>query len=300
MAVTSAAHGLLFWPPSPAQNRQTARRPALPCNNSKKNLVGARVHDPGTSVCNAQTSQGEPHCVRPKPPHILVMMKFIPLLLLLAYAFLMMRFSVWRTKQTLDRQSVPLTDPAILRLAAQMAQALDIPAIKVNVFEIDAVNGLAAPDGRIFLTRGFLNRKMRGEVSAEELASVIAHELGHVALGHTRRRMIDFTGQNAVFVMLSALLNRFIPVLGVWIARMISGALMARLSRRDEFEADAYAAALLVRAGIGTAPQVSLFRKLSALTGNAGAGTPAWLLSHPKTDDRIAAIEGMAARWGHG
>ena len=225
------------------------------------------------------------------------MLKFTPILLAIAYAYLMMRFSVWRTKKMLDEQSKPLTDPAITRLADRMAAALDIPTIKVNVFEIDAVNGLAAPDGRIFLTRGFLNRKARGEVTAEELASVIAHEMGHVALGHTRRRMIDFTGQNAVFMMLSAVLNRFIPVLGVWIARMISGVLMARLSRRDEFEADAYAAALLVKAGIGTEPQVSLFRKLSGLTGNAGSGTPAWLLSHPKTDDRIAAIEGMAARW---
>ena len=103
------------------------------------------------------------------------MLKLTPLLLMLAYAFLMMRFSVWRTKQMLDQQSVPLTDPSITRLADRMAAALDIPAIRVNVFEIDAVNGLAAPDGRIFLTRGFLNRKARGEVSAEELASVIAH-----------------------------------------------------------------------------------------------------------------------------
>lgn len=225
------------------------------------------------------------------------MLKFLPILLVLGYAFLMMRFSVWRTQKMLNEQSAPLTDPSILRLANRMAVALDLPEIKVNVFEIDAVNGLAAPDGRIFLTRGFLNRKARGEVTAEELASVIAHELGHVALGHTRRRMIDFTGQNAVFVMLSALLNRIIPVLGVWIANLISGALMARLSRRDEFEADAYAAALLEKSGIGTAPQVSLFRKLSDLTGSAGGGTPAWLLSHPKTDDRIAAIEAMAARW---
>ncbi len=225
------------------------------------------------------------------------MLKLTPILLAIGYAFLMMRFSVWRTKKMLDQQSQPLTDPAITRLADRMAKALDIPAIKVNVFEIDAVNGLAAPDGRIFLTRGFLNRKARGEVTAEELASVIAHELGHVALGHTRRRMIDFTGQNAVFVMLSALLNRFLPFIGVWIANLISGALMARMSRRDEFEADAYAAALLEKAGIGTGPQISLFRKLSGLTGSAGAGTPAWLLSHPKTDDRIAAIEAMTARW---
>jgi len=225
------------------------------------------------------------------------MLKLTPILLAVAYAYLMMRFSVWRTQQMLDRQSQPLTDPSVIRLADRMAAALDLPGIKVHVFEVEPVNGLAAADGRIFITRGFLNRKMRGEVTPEELAGVIAHELGHVALGHTRRRMIDFTGQNAVFVMLSTLLNRFLPGVGVLIANAISSALMARMSRRDEFEADAYATALLIKSGIGTAPQKSLFRKLEALTGNRGAGTPAWLLSHPKTADRIAAIEANEARW---
>ncbi len=129
------------------------------------------------------------------------------------------------------------------------------------------------------------------------MASVIAHELGHVALGHTRRRMIDFTGQNAVFVMLTALLSRFLPFIGIWIANFITSALAARLSRRDEYEADAYASALLVKAGIGTAPQKSLFRKLEALTGAKGAGAPAWLRSHPVTPERIAAIEAREARW---
>lgn len=225
------------------------------------------------------------------------MIKFLPLLLAIGYAVLMLRFSVWRTKRMLDAQSQPLTDPSILRLADRMAAAMDLPEIKVNVFEAEPVNGLAAPDGRIFLTRGFLNRKARGEVTAEELASVIAHELGHVALGHMRRRMIDFTGQNAVFVMLSAVLNRFLPIIGIWLANLIATALMARLSRRDEFEADAYASALLIKAGIGTGPQKSLFRKLEALTQNRGAGVPAWMLSHPKTAERIAAIDANEARW---
>jgi putative metalloprotease len=135
-------------------------------------------------------------------------------------------------------------------------------------------------------------------VTSEELASVIAHELGHVALGHIRRRMIDFTGQNAVFVVLSAFLNRFLPFIGIWIANLISTALMARLSRRDEFEADAYASALLVKAGIGTAPQKSLFVKLEALTGARGAGIPVWLRSHPHAPERIAAIDANEARWG--
>ncbi len=226
------------------------------------------------------------------------MLKLAPVLIAIAYALLMWRFSVWRTAKVLDAQSAPLADREVLALARQMAEALEIPEIRVHVFETEAVNGLAVADGRIFLTRGFLRRKAAGEVSAEELASVIAHELGHVALGHTRRRMIDFTGQNAVFVMLSALLNRFLPFVGIWIANLISTALMARLSRRDEFEADAYATALLVKAGIGTGPQKSLFRKLEALTRGAGQGIPAWLLSHPKTADRIAAIEAAEARWG--
>ena len=72
---------------------------------------------------------------------------------------------------------------------------------------------------------------------------------------------------------------------------------MARMSRRDEFEADAYASALLVKAGIGTAPQKSLFRKLDRLTGSGGQTAPDWLRSHPHTADRIAAIEANEARW---
>lgn len=221
----------------------------------------------------------------------------LPVALAVLYAFLMMRFSVWRTRKVLDQNSQPLTDPSITRLADRMAAVMDLPEIRVHVYEVEPINGLAAPDGRIFLTRGFLNRKARGEVTAEELASVIAHELGHVAQGHMRRRMIDFTGQNAVFVMLSALLNRFLPFIGIWIANLISTALMARLSRRDEFEADAYASALLLKAGIGTGPQKSLFRKLDALTQNRAEGGPAWLLSHPRVEERIAAIEANEARW---
>lgn len=225
------------------------------------------------------------------------MTKLLPLILVVLYAVLMLRFSVWRTRRMLDQNSQPLTDPSITRLADRMAAAMGIPEIRVSVFEVEPVNGLAAPDGRIFLTRGFLNRKVRGEVTAEEMASVIAHEMGHVAQGHMRRRMIDFTGQNAVFVLLSALLNRFLPFIGIWIANLISTALMARLSRRDEFEADAYATALLIKAGIGTGPQKSLFRKLDALSRNRAEGIPAWLLSHPKAAERIAAIEANEARW---
>ncbi|OAN92222.1 M48 family metalloprotease [Sulfitobacter geojensis] len=225
------------------------------------------------------------------------MIRILPILLALAYGLAMYRFSAWRTARELDARSTVLADPALKDMSDRLARALDLPRIKVHIYEIEPVNGLAAPDGRIFITRGFYNKFHKGEVSAEELASVIAHELGHVALGHSRRRMIDFSGQNAIRTVLAMVLGRFIPFAGVWIANMLTTLLAARLSRSDEYEADAYAAALLTKAGIGVAPQISLFKKLEALTQSNSGSAPAWLLSHPKTDERVKALQMLQKRW---
>jgi putative metalloprotease len=178
-----------------------------------------------------------------------------------------------------------------------MAAALGVNSIPVYIYEVDPVNGLAAPDGRIFITRGFYRKYRNGEVSDAELASVIAHELGHVALGHAKKRMIDFSGQNALRTALMLIIGRFVPLVGPWIANLLTTLLAARLSRSDEYEADEYAAALLVKSGIGTEPQKSLFRKLEALTEARAGMAPAWLMSHPKTEERIAALERLEAKW---
>ena len=225
------------------------------------------------------------------------MLKFTPILLALLYAIASYRFSVWRTTRELNARSTELADPRLRKLCSRLAQALEVPQIRVHLYEVAPVNGLAAPDGRIFITRGFYDRFRKGEVTAEEMASVIAHELGHVALGHTRRRMIDFSGQNALRTALAMILSRFLPGVGVWIANGLTTLLAARLSRGDEYEADAYAAALLTKAGIGTDVQKSLLRKLQELTDTQGGTMPAWLMSHPRTEDRVAAIEKLEDRW---
>ncbi len=225
------------------------------------------------------------------------MLKFTPIFLAILYALAMYRFSVWRTGKELDRKSTELADPHLKRLTDRLAASLDLHRIPVYVYEIEPVNGLAAPDGRIFITRGFYRKFQTGDVTGEEMASVIAHELGHVALGHARRRMIDFSGQNALRTALIMVLGRFIPFIGVWIANMLTSLLAAGLSRSDEYEADAYAAALLTKAGIGVAPQKSLFRKLNALTEQRAGLAPAWLMSHPHTDQRIAALEQLERKW---
>ncbi|WP_076366041.1 M48 family metalloprotease [Phaeovulum vinaykumarii] len=226
------------------------------------------------------------------------MIRLLPFLLLLLYGLAAWHFSAWRTRRELDARSTPLRDPRLTPALDRLAAALEVPSIPVHVYETPAVNGLAAPDGRVFLTRGFLDKLDLGQITPDEIASVVAHELGHVGLGHSRRRMIDFTGQNALRLILAGVLGRLLPLgIGAWIAGLLASALAARLSRADEEEADAWASALLVRAGIGTEPQKSLFRKLDRLTGAGGRGGPAWAMSHPATEARIAAIEAREARW---
>jgi putative metalloprotease len=225
------------------------------------------------------------------------MIRALPILLAVLYAFAMYRISAWRTARQLDAQSTELADPMLKIMTDRMARALDISRILVHIYEIEPVNGLAAPDGRIFITPGFYRKFQQGDVTADEMASVIAHELGHVALGHSRRRMIDFSGQNALRTALAMVLGRFLPGIGIWIANSLTTLLAARLSRNDEYEADAYAAALLTKAGIGTGPQKSLFTKLEKLTQSNSGTAPAWLLSHPKTSERIAALQQLETRW---
>ena len=225
------------------------------------------------------------------------MIQFSPIVLAIVYALVTYKFSAWKTKRDLDKNSNKLDDKKLKDLNTKMAKALDLPDIKVNVYEISPINGLAAPDGRIFITRGFIDKYISGDVSAEEMASVIAHEIGHVALGHTRKRLIDFSGQNVVRVLLTSVLGRLVPGVGIWIANSITTLLAAKLSRNDEYEADAYASALLIKSGIGTGPQIKLFEKLEKLTNSSTNGAPAWLLSHPKTLDRISAIRKNEIKW---
>ena len=225
------------------------------------------------------------------------MIQLSPILLAILYALISYKFSAWKTKSALNSKSIKLEDEALEVLNNRMAKALDLPKIRVNVYEIPIVNGLAAPDGRIFITRGFIQKYHSGDISAAELATVIAHEIGHVALGHTRRRLIDFSGQNVVRVILTSFFGRLIPGLGIWIASTITKLMFAKLSRSDEYEADAYASALLIKSGIGIDPQIALFEKLEQLTNTSGNGAPAWLLSHPKTSERIKAIKKNEQKW---
>ena len=223
-------------------------------------------------------------------------MKFALFLVPFLYAFGAFKLSAWQTTRRMSRNSSALTDRELLRLCQRLATAAELDGVSTRIYEIGPINGLVTPDGLIYVTRGLFSCYQRGDVTGEELSSVIAHELGHVALGHAKRRLSDFAGQNAARVALGFLLSRYIPFFGNMVAQSLMTLFMRHMSRSDELAADAYASAILTKSGIGTDPQKQLLQKLPYLTGEAGEGI-AWLLSHPRTKDRIKAIEQREARW---
>ena len=206
------------------------------------------------------------------------------------------RNSIKRNNNRLHRESTNLAEPILKALTNRIAKSLGLDEIPISIHEVKTFNGLATSDGKIFLTRGALDAFYKGDVTAEELSSIVAHELGHVALGHSKRRMIDFSMQNALRIILSLTIGRLIPAIGTYIASFLTSLVAAKLSRNDEYEADAYAAAILAKSGIGTDAQISLLRKLDFLVKDGGK-MPQWLMSHPNTKDRIIAIEELTREW---
>ena len=205
-------------------------------------------------------------------------------------------YSSKNLSKKLQKNSKMFNDPMIENHLISFESILGLKKLRVFVLDEKQINGLVTPNGTIYITQGFINQYRSGNVSGVELTSVIAHELAHLALGHTKKRLITFSAISAFSFVFSTILSRLIPYVGSIIGRYISQILISGLSRKDEFEADAYAAALLVKSGIGTAPQISLLKKIEKLTG-AVSPSVSWTMSHPAPLERINAIKDLEISW---
>ena len=138
-----------------------------------------------------------------------------------------------------------------------------------GVLNSPEVNAFAAPGGFIFVTAGAI-RNMKNE---DELAGVIAHEIAHVNIRHPEEfanRETEKTGaMDAVNALASIgsgiltaigqqdkaeLVDELTPHFGKVLDEMMQGLYVNGYGRASELEADALAAKLVVRAGVGYDP----------------------------------------------
>lgn len=172
-------------------------------------------------------------------------------------------------------------DRALAALTRRLERSADAPLpVVVRVLDGKAVNAFALPGGQIVLFRGLL----RSAASPEEVAGVLAHEIGHVAARDPTRLTLRSAGTAGLLGIL------FGDVTGATVTVALSEALLrSGYQREAEAEADAYAARLLAAEGLPTPPLARFFDELAERTG----GMPALLshlASHPDLAGRADAM----------
>src|SRR6185437_1066118 len=177
-----------------------------------------------------------------------------------------------------ERPGRAALDKMVHRLEA--AALLPIP-LQVAVVRRDEANAITLPGAQLYVFRGLIAKAD----SADEVAGVIAHEIGHVAHRDGTRSVLQAGGLSLLFGML---LGDFVGGGATVIAA--KAVLQSSYSRHVEAAADLYGADLMVKASGNP-------RALGAMIGKIGGATEPGmtiLLDNPETKARVAAIERVA------
>jgi predicted Zn-dependent protease len=187
-------------------------------------------------------------------------------------------------RQSLNREWAECSGPGnaeLTSLVNRLEQQLDAPyTIQVSVVRAGLKNAFALPGGHIVITNALLSF-MEGP---DELAGVLAHEMGHVALRHPLENMLSQLG-----VLLAV--NVVIGGGSSDIAGL--GALFATTSYTRDYErlADDFALDLLRDAKISPSGYANLFQRFNEIEqdGSSGLlGLSNLLRTHPLSIDRAA------------
>jgi Zn-dependent protease with chaperone function len=172
---------------------------------------------------------------------------------------------------------------ALARLMGRLESAAGLPLpLRVAVVHRPEANAFAIPGGRVYVFEGLIDKAE----TPDELAGVIAHEIGHVAHRDGTRSVLAGAGLSFLFGMV---LGDFVG--GGAVVFAAHAVLKSSYSRDVEARADLYGADLVAKTGgdphaLGT-----------MLTRIAGANHPGMqiLLDHPDTEKRVAAINTVTA-----
>lgn len=171
---------------------------------------------------------------------------------------------------------------AIAKLVAPLEAGLALRnKPRIRVINANVLNAIALPGNEILVFKGLIDFT-RGP---NELAGVLAHEMGHLQLEHPLRLVIRESGTAFLIglVMGDIFGGSAISVAG-------TGLLVTAFSRDAESAADAEAVTVMREAGLDVAPFGAFFERLQAEKGDGEIAIP-FLRTHPPSDQRAKLIE---------
>ncbi len=195
------------------------------------------------------------------------------------------------------RKKFPLLDDPditgyINALGGEVLQAADAPYFDYHFFIIgsEKFNAFAVPSGLIFFYSGLIER-----INHEnELAAVMAHEVGHVVKRHIAQS-IRQQKIGSVAALAAAILGAGVggkggsAIMGSAIAANKSAAL--HYSREHEEEADLLAYDWLRKMGRGAEGEIAMLQTMHRIARYRSNKLPEYLLSHPNPEERLWTVQ---------
>ncbi len=175
------------------------------------------------------------------------------------------------------------------RIGQRVARVSDRQDFQYHFYLIDSdeMNAFTVPGGNIYFYAGLLRRL----ATDDQVAAVLAHEVGHCAAKHTVKKFQAALGYNVARNVLVSILALEAPgaqsVAGLGADAVMNLATSA-YSRRDEYEADRLGIKYLYLAGFDLNGMIQAFDILQEAT--KGDHVPLILRTHPFLKDRIAAV----------
>ncbi|MGB1125492.1 MAG: M48 family metalloprotease [Phycisphaeraceae bacterium] len=196
--------------------------------------------------------------------------------------------------QFIEQSGGELPDDAIVQyvreMGADLASQSEMPDIDWEFYVLDSqvINAFALPGGKVFISRGLME-KMDNEA---QLAGVVGHEIGHVTARHGNERMGKALIAQGIIIAAgiggAVSDEEWLQVLGVGTA--VGGQLfLLKYSRSNELEADSLGVRYMAKAGYNPVGQIQVMEILREASG--GSAPPEWLSTHPASDTRIEALE---------
>jgi beta-barrel assembly-enhancing protease len=194
-------------------------------------------------------------------------------------------------RQLTTKQFKILNDRALTDRVNRIGQRLAANMKRKNltytfqVVDDKSINAAATMGGYVYVNKGLID----AAANEAELASVIAHELGHIEARHSIEQAKNSALAQTGAAALKLDQNQFVNI-----ATQI-GFNLPR-SRRFELDADERGLRMLTAAGYDGQAAVSFMQKLDQ--GKSGSAMPRWLSSHPDTQVRVKRLQAYADRLG--
>ena len=175
-----------------------------------------------------------------------------------------------------------------LRLRRLTKGMTEADGIKLNfkVYKTSDYNAFACPDGSVRVFSALMDI-----LNDEELLGVIGHEIGHVALRHSKKAWRSALLRSAASDVVGSKSKTWATLSDSYLGSVTSVALSAKHSRYHETQADDYGYDFLKRCGKNPWAMGKAFKKLKTISQKKDRSKyEKWLdafSSHPNFDERI-------------